>query len=68
LLEFKNLICPPEGGEITGHTVDGNTVKGTIKSDRKLNFTIEAANVEAKLYFKGFLNKDKISIRGNYGF
>ena len=33
-LEFMNLICPSNGGAITGLTVDGKTAKGTIKSDR----------------------------------
>jgi hypothetical protein len=49
---FKDFECPPEGGDITGHTTDGSTVNGKIESNRKLVFTLEGANTQ-KLYFEG---------------
>ena len=33
-LTFKDFTCPPEGGDITGHTTDGRTVKGKIDNNR----------------------------------
>ena len=50
-LPFKDFTCPPEGGEIIGHTTDGRTVKGKI-SNREVKFTLEAANGDT-LYFEG---------------
>lgn len=32
-LTFKDFKCPIEGGAITGLTVDGETVKGTIQNN-----------------------------------
>ena len=66
-LVFKSFSCPTEGGTITGQTIDGKKVKGTIKSDRKLNFTLVAKNGDQTLYFEGQLTKDKKSIVGSYG-
>ena len=66
-LTFKDFKCPTEGGTITGRTIDGKTLKGTIKSDRKLNFTLKAINGDQTLYFEGQLTKDKKSIIGSYG-
>ena len=51
-LTFKDFKCPPEGGDITGLTTDGRTAKGKIESNRKVEFTLEAANGDT-LYFKG---------------
>ncbi len=51
-LAFQDFTCPPDSGLITGHTTDGKTAKGKIESDRRLTFTLEAANCET-LYFEG---------------
>jgi hypothetical protein len=64
-LPFKDFTCPPEGGEITGHTTDGRTVKGKIQSNREVKFTLEAANGD-KLYFEGDMKKDLTAIIGHY--
>ncbi len=32
-LAFKDLTCPPEGGDITGLTTDGRTAEGKIESN-----------------------------------
>ena len=66
-LVFKSFSCPTEGGTITGHTIDGKKVKGTIKSDRKLNFTLKAIEGDQTLYFEGQLTRDEKSIVGSYG-
>ena len=66
-LQFKAFKCPSEGGAITGLTVDGKTVNGTIQSNRKLKFTLEAANGEPILFFEGNFNKEKKTIIGHYG-
>ena len=63
---FKDFLCPPEGGDIIGHTTDGSTVKGKIESNRKLVFTLEDANSN-KFYFEGNLHKTNTFITGNYG-
>ena len=64
---FKEFICPPEGGDITGLTTDGRTAEGKIESNRKLVFTLKAANV-ATLYFEGQVKKGNFKlITGNYG-
>ncbi len=51
-LSFKEFRCPPEGGDITGHTTDGRTAKGKIQTSRNLLFTLEGDNCET-LYFEG---------------
>jgi hypothetical protein len=51
-LAFKDFICPPEGGDITGHTTDGRTAKGRIEGNRELTFTLKGVNCET-LYFVG---------------
>jgi hypothetical protein len=51
-LTFKEFTCPPDSGDITGLTTDGRTVEGKIESNRKLFFTLKAANV-GTLYFEG---------------
>ena len=66
-LVFKSFFCPTQGGTITGYTIDGEKVKGTIKSDRKLNFTLVPINGDQTLYFEGQLTKDEKSIVGSYG-
>ena len=67
-LAFKDFTCPPEGGDITGHTTDGRTAKGKIQSNRRLAFTLEGANCD-KLYFEGQIKKGESKcISGNYGF
>ena len=43
-LTFKEFTCPPEGGVITGHTHDGRIAEGKIESNRKLVFTLKAAD------------------------
>jgi hypothetical protein len=48
--KFKDFSCPIEGGVITGHTHDGRIVEGKIESNRKLVFTLKAADGEI-LYF-----------------
>ena len=48
--KFKDFSCPPEGGVITGHTHDGRIAEGKIESNRKLVFTLKAAD-GATLYF-----------------
>ena len=64
---FKEFICPPEGGDITGLTTDGRTAEGKIESNRKLVFTLKAANV-ATLYFEGQVKKGNFKlITGSYG-
>lgn len=68
-LKFKDFSCPPEGGVITGHTDDGKTVKGTIRSDRSLDFTLKSVNGRVAFYFfEASISKDKKSITGLYGF
>ena len=62
-LIFYDFTCPPEGGDIVGHTTDGRTAKGKIENNGKLKFTLEAANGD-KLYFEGLMSKDKTSIMG----
>ncbi len=66
-LTFKDFTCPLEGGVITGLTTDGKKVKGKIESNRRLAFTLEAANGDL-LYFEGYLTKNSKLITGNYGF
>ena len=66
-LTFKDFTCPSEGGVITGLTNDGKKVKGKIESNRRLAFTLEAANGDL-LYFEGYLTKNSKLISGNYGF
>ena len=56
-LTFKDFTCPLEGGVITGLTTDGKKVRGKIESNRRLAFTLEAANGDL-LYFKGLVRKD----------
>ena len=51
-LTFKDFTCPPEGGDIVGHTTDGRTAKGKIENNRRLVFTLVAANGKT-LYFEG---------------
>ena len=51
-LTFKDFTCPLEGGVITGLTTDGKKAKGKIESNRKVEFTLEAANGDT-LYFVG---------------
>ncbi len=51
-LTFKDFTCPPEGGDIFGHTTDGRTAKGKIGKNRRIVFLLEAANCD-KLYFEG---------------
>ncbi len=51
-IEFKDFTCPPEGGDITGHTTDGRIANGKIQSNRKLIFTLKGANCET-FYFEG---------------
>ena len=64
---FKEFTCPPEGGDITGLTTDGRTAEGKIKSNRKLVFTLKAANFDT-LYFVGQVKKGNFKlITGNYG-
>ena len=42
-------------------------MKGKIESNRRLAFTLEAANGDL-LYFEGYLTKNSKLISGNYGF
>ncbi len=66
-LTFKEFICPPEGGDITGLTTDGRIAEGKILSNRKLVFTLKAANVDT-LFFEGQVKKGNLKlITGNYG-
>ncbi len=66
-LAFKDFACPPEGGEITGHTTDGRTAKGSWKeSNGMVGFTLEGANCD-RLFFEGEMRFDKASIYGQYG-
>ena len=51
-LTFEDFTCPPEGGDIFGHTTDGRTAKGKIENNRRLVFTLVAANGNT-LYFEG---------------
>ena len=51
-ITFKDFTCPPEGGDIFGHTTDGRTAKGKIENNRRLVFTLVAANGNT-LYFEG---------------
>ncbi len=51
-LAFKEFSFPPEGGDITGQTTDGRTVEGKIESNRRLVFSLKAANL-GTLYFQG---------------
>ena len=62
-LIFYDFTCPPEGGDIVGHTTDGRTAKGKIENNGKLKFTLEAANGD-KLYFLGVMNKVSTTIIG----
>ena len=66
-LTFKDFSCPPGGGTITGQTIDGKTVKGTIQTNRELKFTFETFNGQPILYFRGTLNKNKNTINGISG-
>ena len=50
--KFKDFSCPIEGGVITGHTHDGRIVEGKIESNRRLVFSLKAANL-GTLYFQG---------------
>ena len=51
-LTFKDFTCPPQGVDIFGHTTDGRTAKGKIENNRRLVFTLVAANGNT-LYFEG---------------
>ena len=51
VLKFKNFSCPPEGGVITGKTVDDRIANGTVISNQKFNFTLKNVNDYVDFYF-----------------
>ena len=51
VLKFKNFSCPPEGGVITGKTVDDHIANGTVISNQKFNFTLKNVNDYVDFYF-----------------
>ena len=60
VLKFKNFSCPPEGGIITGKTVDDHIACGTVKSNQKFDFTLKNRNGYVDFYFvDAQFNNDK---------
>lgn len=68
VIKFKGFSCPPEGGVITGQTVEGLIAKGIIKSNHRLDFTLTNFNDQILFYFfDATMNEDKKSIIGSFG-
>ena len=67
-IKFKNFAYSLEMRIVTGETVEGKTVKGTINSDLKIEFSLKNISRQVLFFVHAEMNQDKKSMKGTYGF
>ena len=65
-IELINFNCDPDCGIISGQTVNGGVVNGSIKKNRDFTFTLKNNDFDI-LFFCGSMCKDRESIFGKFG-